>query len=228
MGRGLDPALPGHSVCIIFRYASEAREFCMDNHLVNNAVLKDADKTTYNPAGDICPASLLADAHGALLLPLATYGLDADLLAMDAPGFARRRIKWSRARLFHDVNMVTFKRDVFSICGRNNVELFHFYNPGEATAVFSSVKVAAVVKAWFDARSKRLGPGSHGVEANKTWDARYEGVDVSFCKGFEESRPDKLISSYARNGAVRRVTEEKGLEGLYMGPPVLGLVTRAK
>lgn len=218
LGNDLDPALPGHSVCIIFRWASEAREFCDDNWQVE--AQEESYEGPYNPKTDSLPATLLRDAPGAKILPLAPYELEVDLLAMDPPSHARRRLKWSRSRLFHEVPLIDFKSDVMNVCGRNNVELFHFYNPGEATAIFSSVKVAMVVKSWFDARKepKALGGGR---------DSRYVGVDCSFAKGFEEARPEKLISSYARNGFVRRVTDEKGLEGLYMGPPVVGGLTRA-
>lgn len=133
------------------------------------------------------------------------FPLDPDLASMSAPRHARRRLKWSRARLFYTVTLARFKADVRRVAGASNVELVHFYNPGEATAVFASVRVASAVLRWFEERARSVG-------------SVYEGLGVAFAHDFNET-PAVLFSQYSREGRVKKTATNCGVEGLFSGPP---------
>ena len=122
----VSPELPGRSACIIFRDASNAAFFVFDNAMVasgNGRAIKDEQSFDNVPSS--ASAGLFADiAPESTVFLGAPYPLDADLLSMDPPESARRRLKWTRSRMFYDVSLAQFKQDVISICGLENVELF--------------------------------------------------------------------------------------------------------
>lgn len=111
--------------------------------------------------------------------------------------------------------------------GYENIELFHFYNPGEGTVVFASVGVAAACLAKFEVwRAEKLEgyarwtKEEYGTPKKMTIGrldkvkGKYEGVDVGFVKDFNEA-PGKLYSHYAKDGRLSDRTE-----GLFEGPKV--------
>lgn len=220
VGEHMFEALSGYSACIIFQYAEHAHAFLVANNNGNPV----------EPAGTlVLPATLyLAEAPGAYMLRGAPYPADIDIAAMAPPKLARRRLKWSRSRLFYDVPLAVFKEDIYEIIGGDNVELFHFYNPGECTVVFASVKVAAACYEKFqtwkkevavrDAEGNLLEPLVLG-KAGKG--GRYERVDVSYVHDFNEA-PARLYSQYGPDGRVRKTAIDVGIEGLYSGPIVKG------
>jgi len=141
----------------------------------------------------------------------------APLLAMRNYPFARRRLKWSRARLFHDVPLRAFKTLVLRLAGgAKNVELLHFYNAGEATAVFASVCVASAVREGFRALARGEGDGEMEVVGVDGVDAGFRAqVDVAFVPDFNE-KPAPLFSQY---GTKSFRHGHKGT-GLFEGPEV--------
>lgn len=267
------PELSGRSACIIFRDASNAAFFMLDNAMVasgNGHAVKD-ELSLPDPPSSAAAALFTDTAPNAQVTLGAPYPLDDALLSMNPPESARRRLKWTRSRMFYDVSLAQFKQDVISVCGIDNVELFHFYNPGEATAVFSSVGVAAAVRAAFVAAgsyatascstrnssftasvntsantsanssssslfkyrsganhgsAKSTDKGKNGASKEEVWRRRYEHVSCTYAHGFEENRPERLVSSFERNGTVRRAKETKGLVGLWSGPCTVGGVDR--
>lgn len=195
----ISPQLPGRSACLIFQTAETAATFVSRAPQAFVSIIPTKTKPVYGAvATKPHPAVAIYSSEHA-------FPLDADLLSMSAPTFARRRIKWSRARLFHDVPLAKFKKDLRDVVGVDNLELVHFYNPGEATAVFASVCVAARAVQWFREQAKTSG-------------GRYEGVDVAFVHDFNEA-PAKLHSQYGKDGKVKKLAVTIGVEGLFSGPP---------
>jgi len=211
----VSPDVPGRSACIIFQYAEHVLEFLAANTSSTQPTTATNAEPTHKPA-----SLYTSNAPNATLIPPAPFPLDPALLSMRAPTFARRRLKWSRSRLFYDVPLLRFKRDVFELCGAQNVEFCHFYNPGEATVVFASVAVAeAVLKAfrrWARQDEADVGEAGQGGQA-----ARYKGVDVAYVKDFNEA-PAKLYTQYGPDGRVRKFANCEGVEGLFSGPSLVG------
>lgn len=167
-------SLPGLSACIIFMEATAASAFLSQNHYSTTRGVVSGP-SVYSGITRTARGRIVAreDVERIEPLPGAPYKLDAALASMGPPAYARRRVKWSRARLFYDVSLQQFKRDVLNtVGGIQNVELFHFYNPGECTVVFASVEVAATCVAAFESwRTEKLEEGS--VRSEKT--GRSEG-----------------------------------------------------
>jgi len=195
----ISPQLAGRSACIIFQTAETAAAFVSRAPSAFVSIIPTKTKPVYG-AVVIKPQPSVA-----IYISEHPFPLDADLLSMNAPAFARRRIKWSRARLFHDVPLAKFKKDLRDVVGVDNLELVHFYNPGEATAVFASVCVAARAVQWFREQARISG-------------GRYDGVDVAFVHDFNEA-PAKLHSQYGKDGKVKKLAVTIGIEGLFSGPP---------
>lgn len=219
-------SLPGKSACIIFMQAEHAAMYLDDNGW-DFVKQRFAGPTTY-ATGPVVPwARRQPGVANITLLPGSPYALDEPLRSMNPPNHARRRLKWSRARIFYDVSKEQFKRDVLStVGGPTNVELFHFYNAGECTVVFASVGVAAACLAafqewrmeklegasrWLKEDDARLGKKEGHLDRKK---GKYEGVEVGFVKDFNEA-PAKLYSHYDRHG---RISDR--VEGLFEGPAV--------
>lgn len=234
----VDASMAGKSACIIFMAADACSAFLAANgwDFTRN---KFTGPTSYATAPVIPGLRRMSGLTDIELIPCGPYPLDSHLMSMAHPTNARRRVKWSRSRLFYDVSQRQFKRDVLSVVGGpSNIEFFHFYNPGECTVVFASVGVAAACLERFDEWSKEKLEGATrwlkeddvaghvaGNGGGKSVQGkvvghldkkkgRYEGVEVSFVKDFNEC-PTVLYSHYGRDG---RLSER--VEGLYEGPAV--------
>lgn len=181
--------LPGLSACIIFQHTESVTS------LLNGFDNRGFPKETEAKVGSAFP-------------------MDADLQSMSAlPHFRRRRLKWSRARLFYQVNLIAFKKLVLKFAGGNaNVELVHFYNAGEATAVFASVGVAKAVYDGF--KQLRTGLGCSAEHA-----VLWKMVDISFVTDLNE-KPTSLYSQYGADGQIRCFAPGMKCEGLFAGPVV--------
>lgn len=222
----VDPILPGKSACIIFKEAEHASLFLQDNGWDFDKQ-RSAGPTSY-ATSPVRPGSRRPDGVSKIsLIPGGPYPLDAPLLSMNHPTHARRRIKWSRSRLFYDVSQRQFKKDVLStVGGPTNVELFHFYNPGECTVIFASVGVATACLAAFDEwKDQKLEGATRWMKEDDARQGKvigyldkkkgkYEGVDVGFVKDFNEA-PGKLYTHYGKNGQF-----SERVEGLFEGPNV--------
>jgi len=181
---------PGPSACVIFKDAACATWFV-------------ADASTNN----IFPTETKVVVGG-------LFALDADLHSMSTlPHPRRRRLKWSRSRLFYDITLLAFKKLVLKFAGGNaNVEFLHFYNAGEATAVFASVGIAKAVFQGF--KQLRAGLGCSGHEA-----AVWKTVELSFVTDLNE-KPVPLFSQYDKTGQIRCFAPGMKGEGLFSGPVV--------
>lgn len=144
------PDLPGKSACIIFLTDMAANDFLSANGW-NKRLNQPVGLTSYATSPTVVGVKRQNGLSSISLLPGAPYPLDTWLSSMQPPKHARRRIKWSRSRLFYDVSLKQFKKDVLStVGGPANVEFFHFYNPGECTVVFASVGIASACLAAFE------------------------------------------------------------------------------
>ncbi|KAB8360611.1 hypothetical protein FH972_024349 [Carpinus fangiana] len=223
------PHLPGLSACIIFQHAAHAEDFLLSNNC--SVIFPElpsgdghADPETSQNVGT--RNKYHKDAPNASLELGPPYPLsnqDEIFAAMEPPLMARRRVKWARSRLFHAVPISTFKRDVLKLVGgHENVEMWHFYNPGECTVVFASVATAYLVVStfgvWGAAKTKGvLKKGANELDKIKA-DGRYMGVEVAFCKDFNEAPAGKIISSFGVGGGVSAGIP--GYEGIYEGPKI--------
>jgi len=190
----------GASACVIFQHAASAAA------LVSDAAA--SDKTIFPP--------------GTKVVVGGPFPLDADLHSMSTlPHPRRRRLKWSRSRLFYDVSLLAFKKLVVGFAGGNaNVEFLHFYNAGEATAVFASVGVAKAVFQGFKTLRAGLGGVGAGAEALAAAAAAvWKSVEMSFVTDFNE-KPVQLFSQYDKAGQIRCFAPGKKGEGLFAGPVV--------
>lgn len=189
----------------------------------------DVSRRTFN--GPSVYAGLARNARGKILdraevkaiqvQPGTPFELNAELVEMGPPEYKRRRMKWSRARLFYDVSMRQFKRDVLaSVGGAANVELFHFYNPGECTVVFASVGVAQTCfdafTAWKDetladgnARSEKFERGFYDQSGQRR-DRVGSGGAASGAAWFERG-------GEASGGPMKPIGHLDGLRGRYSG-----------
>ena len=79
--------------------------------------------------------------------------------------------------------------EIYKLVNKKDVEFIHFYNPGEATAIFSSVKIATKVINYFNKQKTRA-------------DSPYFGVHVAFARDFNEAKPEKLWTAYDKDGHV--------------------------
>lgn len=252
METNVAPHVPGLSACIIFAASADAKAFLLAQNCsvaFPAATANQGIGSQEEDASDVLPAPETSQNAGTRTAyardgapnatlqlgnpyPIATH--TAVFAAMRDPHRqARRRVKWARARLFHCVPLGTFKRDVLRLvrsagAGTNAVELWHFYNPGECTVVFSSVAVAMRVVAAFQLWSRAKVPksgaaglkrGAGEVEKVRA-DGRYVGVEVAFCKDFNEAPPGKLVSSYGPSSGVGVAEGVKGYEGAFEGPRV--------
>lgn len=180
--------LPGLSACVIFQHASSA------------ASLLDGFPSRNFPKG--------AEAKVGGPFPI-----DADLYSMVSHPWPRRRLKWSRSRLFYDVHLLTFKKLVLTFAGGNgNVEFVHFYNAGEATAVLASVGVAKAVLEGFARLRKGLGCTA---EEAQLW----REVEMGYVTDMNE-KPMALFSQYDRDGSIRQFKPGQKGGGLFEGPHV--------
>lgn len=111
---------------------------------------------------------------------------DSDVRLMGPPTMARRRLTIVRKGLFHNLPVDAFKKHIENAVGRENVEVIHVYNSGNATVVLASVQLASYVMAKVKEASKL------GV---------YKDVEVRYSKDPCEAEIRFVTSSGARSDA---------------------------
>lgn len=75
-----------------------------------------------------------------------SYPRDEILHAMGEPLFARRRLTLARKGLFFDWTKPDIEEFLHKHVGKDNVQLLHFYNAGNATICFSEVEAAIKIR----------------------------------------------------------------------------------
>lgn len=209
-------AMPGLSCCIIFKSAADCHVFLQANAPIGV-------KVAWPPIEGVPHSALLfsklATEGETYIMPAGPYS-DPDTKLMDTAPFPRRRIKFTKKGLFHDLPISTFKRDILALLGGGNehfVELCHFYNAGECTIVFASVRVAVTVKESFErwcqgipeailkGKSNAVAMGISQAELQLM--GRYAGVEASFAHDFNEKVDQPLWTTF-------EWVEEEGFTGV--------------
>ena len=152
--------------CIIFQYSENALQFLANHRQRSRSGRHSFFQGEHLELGESYPA-------------------DADIRLMDPPHCARRRLTVVRKSLFCDLSKRAFEHDVYALAGRDNVELIHVYNTGNATIILASVKCAVIVKKGLEERAKKR--------------SLYEGASITFSKDPCETEI-RLISVFHNGG----------------------------
>jgi len=163
-------------------------------------------------------------------MPAGTYS-DPDTKLMDYFPFPRRRVKLTKRGLFLDLSISTFKRDILNLIGgtEQHLELWHFYNAGECTIVFASVRVAIAVQEAFELWSKGIPEAILKGKSNAIamgisheelqLSGRYADVMATFAHDFNERTDHVLFSTF-------EWVEDEGFTGVGRGGMEKGKVFR--
>jgi len=238
-------ALSGLSCCIIFKSAGDCRVFMQAN-------APSGCEIAWPPQEGVPQSAKLFDSIAAqgeiFIMPAGRYS-DPDTKLMDQPPFLRRRLKFTKKGLFHDLPICTFKQDILSLIGTSeqHLELWHFYNAGECTVVFASVRVAIQVRDAFGLWARgipeavlkgKTNAAAMGISQEELQlRGRYADVEVSFAHDFNERPEQPLWSTFewvedegftgvGRSGLLERgkVFREPGQRGYRsVGQAVKGL-----